>query len=124
MLDNKESERRAIPHTHDLSEVNDALAAGNELLFVWCDERPDIGRIECDAGILWDLAEKEPEESLGLGPDRSGEFIFFLIEMLDEDEDGNPIKSVSPRREETGQRCPWTESDPNEAGLTPPSGPY
>ena len=106
----------------DLVVVQNALAAGKEIVFVWCHMQPATGRIECDAGILEDPAE-ELEKSLGLGSGRCGEFAFFLVDMLDEDEEGNPIGWVSPgahRRVNAvvdGKR-------PNEAGLTPASGLY
>jgi len=112
-----------ILDTHGLVEVKTALAAGKEIVFLWCHALPETERIECDAGTLWDLTEKELEESLRLRSGRSGEFMFFLLQMLDEDEGGNPITSVS-----TGAKrrvnAVVDGKRPNEAGLTPASGPY
>lgn len=112
-----------IPDAHGLVEVKAALATGKEVVFLWCNAPPATERIECDAGTLWDLTQEELEESLRLRSGRSGEFMFFLRETLDEDEEGNLISSVSAgakRRVNAvvdGKR-------PNEAGLTPASGPY
>jgi len=41
----------------NLIEVKNALAARNELVFVWRQARPDFRYIDCAAGALWDLAE-------------------------------------------------------------------
>ena len=107
----------------NLVEVQNALAAKNELVFVWCQARLDLGYIDCDAGVLWDLAEGELQQSLGLGSGRRGEFIFFTTQTLDEDEHGNPISSVSPGVKKRANAI-LDGKRPNEAGLTPPSGPY
>jgi hypothetical protein len=112
-----------ILDTHSLAEVKTALAAGREVVFLWCHAPPGTGRIACDAGTLWGLTEEELGESLRLRSGRSGEFMFFLLQMLDEDDDGNPISSVS-----TGEKrrvnAVVDGKRPNEAGLTPSSGPY
>jgi hypothetical protein len=69
------------------------------------------------------LTDEELVEALALTSGRCGEFLFFLVETLNEDADGNLISSVSPgtrRRVNAvvdGKR-------PNEAGLTPASGAY
>ena len=110
-------------NAHEFVEVKNALSAGKEIVFLWCHAPPETGRIECGAGALWDPTEEEFQESLGLGSGRCGEFMFFQVEMLDEDEAGVPIDSVSPgsrRRVHAvvdGKR-------PDEAGFTPASGPY
>lgn len=112
-----------ILDTPDLVEVMNTIAAGKEIVFLWCHARPETGRIECEAGILWDLTAEEVEESLRLRSGRCGELLFFPVQMLDEDQDGNPISSVSPG---ANQRVNAVVDGkvPNEAGLTPASGPY
>ena len=107
----------------NLVEVKKALAAGEEIVFLWCYMRPETGRLECDAGTLWDLTNEELKESLGLDSGRCGEFMFFFIQMLDEDWEGNPIGSVSPGASRRANAV-VDGKRPNEAGLTPASGPY
>jgi hypothetical protein len=106
-----------------LADVQSALSAGKEVVYLWCHKLAETGRVECDAGILWDLTEQELHENLKLDPGRPGELLFFLLEMLDEDEQGVPIQSVSPG---TARRVNAVVDGkrPNEAGLTPASGPY
>ncbi len=107
-------------------EVKNALAAGKEIAFVWRRAVPETGSIECDAGTLSDPTEQELEQSLGLGlgSDRCGEFTFFLIDTLDEDEEGVPIASVSVTGGRRRVHAVVDGKRPNEDGLTPPSGPY
>jgi hypothetical protein len=114
---------RPILDAHDLVEVKNAMAAGKEIVFLWCHAQPETGRIDCDAGTLWDLTEEELEESLRLRSGRSGEFLFFPVQMLDDDEDGNPISSVSSGAK-TRVNAVVDGKRPNEAGLTPASGLY
>jgi len=114
---------RPIRNSQDLTDVKGALAAGKEIAFLFHSARPETGRIECDAGVLWALTDEELGEALALTSGPCGEFLFFLVETLNEDADGNLISSVSPgtrRRVNAvvdGKR-------PNEAGLTPESGAY
>jgi len=63
------------------------------------------GGLSGDAGVLWALTDEELEESLGLTSGRCGEFLFFLVELLDEDPSGNSIGSVSPGVRLAGQRA-------------------
>src|SRR5579871_685350 len=106
-----------------LGEVREALAAGKEIVFLACWIEPESSRIRSEAGIIWDLTDEELREQLGLDKGRWGELLFFLVETLDEDEEGKPIGAVSPgarRRVNAlvdGKR-------PNEAGMTPASGVY
>ncbi|MBZ5608763.1 MAG: hypothetical protein LAP38_10920 [Acidobacteriia bacterium] len=105
-----------------LAGVKNALAASKEIAFVWRHRVPGTGRTECDAGIL-DQTDEELEQCLDLRSGRSGEWVFFLMDMLDEDEEGVPIKGVSPG----GRKRVHALVDgkrPNDAGLTPSSGPY
>jgi len=83
---------RPILNTLDLTEVKKALAAGKEIAFIWHSVEPETQRIACDAGVLWASTDEELEESLGLTT-RCGEFLFFLVDLLDEDASGNLISS-------------------------------
>jgi hypothetical protein len=111
------------PNARDLVEIRNALTSGKEIVFVRSHKHRETGEIECEAGILWNLGEEELEQALGVGSSRPGEFLFFLVPMLNEDAQGIPIESVSPGARHRvhavvdGKR-------PNEAGLTPASGPY
>jgi hypothetical protein len=106
---------RLTPLAITSAAAQEILAAGREIVAVWRRSNPDTGRIECNAETIEDYAE--------LDSNRGGEYLFFLPEMLDEDEDGRPIESVSPGTRKRihaiadGKR-------PDEDGLTPPSGPY
>jgi len=113
---------RPVLNAH-LTEVKNALAAGKEVAFLWCCTRPEDRGCECDAEILWDLTDRELEESLGLGTKQGGEYLFFLMETLDADVDGNTISSVSPGAQKRINALVDAKR-PNEAGLTPVSGPY
>lgn len=106
------------------AEVKNALAAGKEVAFLWRRAAPETGRIECDAGVLWDLAEGELEQSLGLRSGRCGEFLFFLTDTLDEDQEGIPIASVSATGGRRRVHAVVDGKRPNEAALMPASGPY
>jgi len=104
-------------------EVNNALAAGKEVVFLWRHTVAETGRIESHADTLSDVTGEELERSLGVRSGRCGEFMFFLMDTLDEDEEGVPIGSVS-----SGWRkrvnAVVDGKRPDDSGLTPVSGPY
>ena len=105
------------------TELKDALQAGKEIYFLACKTLPTGDRIECKTGVLWELNDEELQNELELGSGCRGEILFFQISKLDEDEAGETITTVSAgsrRRVNAlvdGKR-------PDEAGLTPASGPY
>ena len=106
------------------AEVKRALAAGKEVAFVWRRATAEPNRVECAADVMSGPAEEELAEALVTCSGRSGEIAFFLVDTLDEDEAGAPIASVSALGERRRVNAVVDGKRPDEAGLTPASGPY
>jgi hypothetical protein len=106
------------------AEVKKALEAGKEIAFVWRRATAETHRVECAAGVLSGPAAEELDEALGARPGRSGEITFFSIDTLDEDGAGAPIACVSAIGGRRRVNAVVDGKRPDEAGLTPASGPY
>ena len=105
------------------AEIENALTRGEEIVFLWCQAPRATGSIECEVGVLRDLAEQEFADWLELQAGRGGELLFFTTGMLDQDEDGRPVSTVSPGAKRRVNAL-LDGKRPHESGLTPASGPY
>ena len=109
---------------HRFAVVKNARAAKKDVVVLWRKTASRTGRIECDIGAWWwDFTDEDLEQFIGIGSGRSGELMVFLMDTLDEDEEGVPIVTVS-----CGERkrvnAVIDGKRPNEDGLTPVSGCY
>ncbi len=68
--------------------------------------------VEHGSGILYGLDDQELAEALSGRFGENGELLFFLMDMLNQFVEGRVVNALA-----YGKR-------PNEAGLTPLSGPY